>query len=94
MSPIDKSPHAGEMMNSPPEQEFPRPQAGQESDRPPRGESGANKGQDEPDIGHRPSLPDHPELMAADVEDEEADPVIDSGPGIADGVHIPSKQRG
>ena len=32
--------------------------------------------------------------MAADIEDEEADPVIDTGPGIADGVRSPEKQRG
>jgi hypothetical protein len=32
--------------------------------------------------------------MAADMEDEEADPVIDSGPGIADGIKSLKKQRG
>lgn len=46
------------------------------------------------DIAQRPALPDRPERMAADVEDEEADPVIDTGPGIADGVRDPKKQRG
>ena len=44
------------------------------------------------DIASRPALPDAPETMAADVEDEEDDPVVDSGPGIADG--LPSRQRG
>ncbi|HSV46497.1 MAG TPA: hypothetical protein VLJ58_11995 [Ramlibacter sp.] len=39
----------------------------------------------QPEIGERPGLPEHPEPMAADLEDEEADPVVDSGPGIADG---------
>ena len=38
------------------------------------------------DISRRPALPDHPQQMAADVEDEEKDPVVDSGPGIDDGV--------
>lgn len=57
-------------------------------------------GQDTPeaahadDISERPALPDHPERTAADIEDEEADPVIDTGPGIADGVRGPKKQRG
>lgn len=45
------------------------------------------------DISERPELPDHPERTAADIEDEEADPVVDSGPGIAEGVG-PKKQRG
>ncbi len=38
-----------------------------------------------PDISQRPGLPDQPQIMAADIEDEDADPVVDSGPGIADG---------
>lgn len=46
------------------------------------------------DISQRPALPDHTERMAADIEDEEADPVVDSGPGIADGVRGLKKQRG
>jgi hypothetical protein len=46
------------------------------------------------DISQRPSLPEHPERMAADIEDEEADPVVDDGPGIADGMHSLKKQRG
>ena len=33
-----------------------------------------------PDIRRRPALPDHPETMAADIEDEDADPVVESGP--------------
>lgn len=37
------------------------------------------------DIRRRPPLPADPEVTAADIEDEEADPVIDTGPGIADG---------
>lgn len=46
------------------------------------------------DISQRPALPDHPERMAADIEDEEADPVVDTGPGIADGLSSPKRQRG
>jgi hypothetical protein len=45
------------------------------------------------DISERPALPDHPKPMA-DIEDEEADPVIDTGPGIDDGARGPTKQRG
>lgn len=72
MCPIDPTPHAGEVMQ-PREREFPQPKPG------PHGHVPA------PDIRNRPSLPDDPEQMAVDVEDEDADPVIDSGPGIADG---------
>lgn len=39
-----------------------------------------------PAIGERPPLPDHSRPMAADIEDEEADPVVDTGPGIDDGA--------
>lgn len=46
------------------------------------------------DIAQRPELPEHPERMTADVEDEEADPVVDTGPGIADGMQSLKKQRG
>ncbi len=46
------------------------------------------------DIAERPPLPNHPERTAADIEDEEADPVIDTGPGIADGVQGFQKERG
>lgn len=37
------------------------------------------------DIRRRPQIPTDTEVTAADVEDEDADPVIDTGPGIADG---------
>lgn len=46
------------------------------------------------DPAERPALPDRPAPMAADVEDEEADPVVDAGPGISDGVKSVKKQRG
>ena len=84
MPPHDPSPLGDEMAHTMPERKFPEPKPG--------GDTAA----DEPvlDVSKRPSLPDHPEPMAADVEDEEADPVDDSGPGIADGVRSPQKQRG
>ncbi|MBI2770224.1 MAG: hypothetical protein HYX47_11415 [Burkholderiales bacterium] len=73
MCPIDPSPHGGEILHELPERKFPEPKT-----TPVHGEGA-------PDIAHRPALPDHPEQMAVDIEDEEDDPVIDSGPGIADG---------
>ena len=74
MCPTDSTPDPRDMERLPASQEIPTG---------PRARAG--KGEP-PDIAHRPVLPDHPELMAADIEDEEADPVVDSGPGIADGV--------
>ena len=71
MCPIDPSAHGGEVLHEP-LKKFPPSKPGDDPG--------------QPDIGHRPALPDHPEPMAVDVEDEEADPVVDSGPGIADGV--------
>lgn len=47
-----------------------------------------------PDGDDRPALPEAPVLTAADIEDEDVDPVIDDGPGIADGVTGLRKQRG
>lgn len=35
---------------------------------------------DKPDIGRRPPLPERPQRTAADLEDEDADPVVESGP--------------
>ena len=84
MPPHDPSPLGDEMAHTMPERKFPEPKPG--------GRAAADEAA--LDISKRPALPDHPEPMAADVEDEEADPVIDSGPGIADGVHSPKKQKG
>lgn len=70
MCPIDPTPHGGEVLHEPAKQ-FPP------------AKSGDDPGQ--ADIRRRPALPDHPEQMGVDVEDEEADPVVDSGPGITDG---------
>jgi hypothetical protein len=33
-----------------------------------------------PDMRQRPPLPEQPRTMVADVEDESADPVVESGP--------------
>ncbi|WP_298931052.1 hypothetical protein [uncultured Ramlibacter sp.] len=81
MCPIDPSPHFSQVLQPPPDHEF--PQAKVHGKQPPQ-----------PDVGQRPALPIAPEKMAVDVEDEDEDPVIDSGPGIADGLHPLRKQRG
>jgi len=88
MPPRDPSPLGDEMVRTLPERKFPEPKPG---DQPVADEAAPDTA---PDISHRPALPEHPQPMAADVEDEEADPVIDTGPGIADGVRSLNKQKG
>jgi|GEM_PF-2397032 len=75
--PIDPTPPgAGIMTATPEDQKLPQPQ---------------EAGRDQPeaarnaDLRNRPQIPTETEVTAADVEDEDADPVIDTGPGIADG---------
>lgn len=84
MPPRDPSPLGDEMAETLPERKFPEPK--------PNGQAAADE--PAPDISRRPPLPDRSEAMAADIEDEEADPVKDSGPGIADGVRSLNKQKG
>jgi len=81
MCPIDPTPHFSQVLQPPPDHEFPK----QKTD---------GKEPPDPDMRARPALPEDPEQMAVDVEDEEADPVVDSGPGIADGLHSLRRQRG
>jgi hypothetical protein len=40
---------------------------------------------DDDAVNDRPDIPAHSELMGVDVEDEEDDPVVESGPGVDDG---------
>jgi len=83
--PDDTSPHGGEAMHPPPDRaRIPEPKPGAPADPPPRGQ---------PQVNERPPLPDHPEPMAADIEDEEADPVVESGPGVAEDTGKPSVTR-
>ena len=91
MPPDDRTPHGGEIMHAPPDR-------AKIPDLEPLGDNdehgtGTDAGE-APDVAARPALPDHPEQMAADIEDEEADPVIDTGPGIADGFKSLKKQKG
>ena len=85
MPPRDPSPLGDEMAETLPENKFPEPKPGG---------NGATTDEAAPDISKRPALPEHPEPTAAGVEDEEADPVIDTGPGIVDGVRSLNKQKG
>ena len=92
MPPLDPTPLGDEMVHRLPERKFPQPKPDADSDDLVRG--GPASAEREADMRDRPALPQHPQPMAADVEDEEADPVIDSGPGIDDGVKSLRKQRG
>lgn len=92
MPPLDPTPLGDEMVHRLPERKFPQPKPDAGSDDLVRG--GPASREREADMRDRPALPQHPQPMAADVEDEEADPVIDSGPGIDDGVKGLRKQRG
>ncbi|HSH91268.1 MAG TPA: hypothetical protein VK996_14875 [Ramlibacter sp.] len=103
MPPVDSTPRGDEMVRRLPERKFPepKPQGSREdaemgqtpfvSEKPERSERDHGAATD---ISRRPALPEHPERMAADIEDEEADPVIDTGPGIADGMKSFRKQKG
>ena len=84
MPPRDPSPLGDEMAETLPERKFPESK--------PDGPAATDEAA--PDISQRPPLPEHPERMAVDVEDEEADPVTDTGPGIADGIRSLRKQKG
>ncbi len=77
--PDDTTPHGGEVLHAPPDRAtVPEPLPGHPSDEPVRGQPGDDPGKPL----DRPSIPTHTERMAADVEDEDADPVIESGPGV------------
>lgn len=90
MPPIDPTPHGGEVMHKRPEdKKVPQPEEAGNG----QPESAPNPRDTPADIRRRPPLPVEAEIMAADIEDEEDDPVIDTGPGIADGsgTRRPSK---
>ena len=85
--PQDPTPLGDEMVERLPDRKFPQP-------KPSRNREASQESAQAQDISRRPPLPDHTERMAADIEDEEADPVIDTGPGIADGPRKLDKPRG
>ena len=86
MPPLDSTPLGDEMAERLPEQKFPQPKPGDVGTSLPGKPHNLDvtdvEGGDEADISRRPPLPEHPSTSAVDIEDEEADPVIDSGPGI------------
>jgi hypothetical protein len=83
--PDDPTPLGDAMTHRFPDQKIPQP-------KPER--AGNTHADEKRGTASRPALPDHPQRMAADIEDEDADPVIDTGPGIADGPKSLKKQRG
>ncbi|CAA9430677.1 MAG: hypothetical protein AVDCRST_MAG51-2650 [uncultured Ramlibacter sp.] len=78
MCPTDTTPDPRDMLRAPEAQDIPEPMPGREGD--------SRRVVDAKEIARRPGLPERPEIMAADVEDEDADPVVDTGPGIEDGA--------
>lgn len=89
----DPTPLGDAMTHRFPDQKIPQPKSGGPGDAANAGRA-SSADDDKSGIAGRPALPDHPERMAADIEDEEADPVIDTGPGIADGPDSLKKQKG
>jgi hypothetical protein len=81
--PEDTTPHGGEAFHPPPERARipePLPQA---TDTAAAGGSDTAQGLDHA-AAQRPPLPNATSQLAADVEDEDADPVVESGPGAGD----------
>jgi hypothetical protein len=74
MCPIDPSPHFGEVMQEP-EKQFPKPTPDVTHEPKP-------KALDDVPVQDRPPIPSRSETMAVDIEDEDADPVVESGPGL------------
>lgn len=72
MCPTDTTPDPRDMLRAPDTPEF--KQEGRQADT-----------TVPPAASERPPLPTRPKMMPADIEDEEADPVVDTGPGIDDG---------
>lgn len=90
--PDDTSPHGGEAMHPLPDRaKIPK-------DRPGASDSLRERGDEisRAEIERRPALPDDSEPLAADIEDEDDDPVVESGPGVAEDTGKPSvvKQPG
>jgi hypothetical protein len=85
--PDDTSPHGGEALH-------PLPDRAQIPQRKPgAGSTERPQDTDRPDVARRPDLPARSEPMAADVEDEDDDPVVESGPGVAEETGKPSVTR-
>jgi len=96
--PEDTTPHGGEAFHAP-------PQRARIPDPPPQGTDTAAASHadsatrpDRDAISLRPALPEHPQARAVDIEDEDADPVGDTGAGLEDpgdtGVASVTRQPG
>lgn len=102
MVPKDPTPHGGEAFHELPDRaKIPEPKPGGKDDKPlldpgshpagkPDNDAGGTPRPGEREMRERPPLPQASQRLAADIEDEEADPVIDSGPGIDDEGPEPS----
>lgn len=102
MAPRDPTPHGGEAFHELPDRaKIPEPKPGGQADKPlldpgahpartPDNDAGDTPRPGEREIRQRPPLPESSEVLAADVEDEDADPVKESGPGVDDDDGKPS----
>lgn len=94
MCPTDTTPDPRTMTHTPDEPEFVQPKSdlyGDQAHSPvPRPERPGAR-----EMARRPELPAHPEHTAADIEDEEADPVGSDKPRLAERLKSDSElQRG
>jgi len=71
--PIDPTPEGQEILHEHKDKSFPPPNTV---------DAHLKSELDAEDISHRPELPTGVPEMAADLEDEDDDPVVDTGPGI------------
>ncbi len=74
MSPIDDTPHAGEIMQ-PPQRRIPHPLPGQASDQPLHGKVHADELQ-QAEVAQRPPLPSHRQRSAAAAPGQAAEPLV------------------
>lgn len=92
MCPTDTTPDPRDMQRVPDEPEFMQPRKAVDPDAP-RAPAGADSAP--PDIENRPALPHRPLITAADIEDEETDPVGSDQPGLGERLQSDSTlQRG
>lgn len=96
MCPTDTTPDPRDMLHTHDEPEFLQPRKAVDANAPrAAGDKDAAADAADTDIARRPALPDHPVITAADIEDEEADPVGSDRPGTAERFQSDSTlQRG
>jgi hypothetical protein len=81
--PEDTSPHGGEVFHPPP-QRARIPDPPQQEHRAGGALADTVESPGAGDMAMRPPLPAHASRQPVDVEDEDADPVVESGPGLED----------